>query len=588
MSDDDKSDAAVVMPVDAAPVAASPVAAPAAAPVAAPALVAVPPCPMSNLNMSQCVNAFKCPFRDYGDLEADLKHLPVCPEYTQPNLYVSKPSNEEVPPEWYDTVIGTSQRDSRGDMIPYSVALANAVNYGQGIIWGPGVAQYDLDNDIQKGDKKFKSTAACLNAANRSNFEDALKLAIAELVALGFDPIEAASHVFLTHLKKDETIPGDDPILKLKLSQLSKNANERNYLYCRRCYKATTSTPKDEVVVHPIAKFEFRTLRVEGDDDDGGKEGDGNGGKEDDNEDSEKQARSGFIKGGVKLLEVYLHNMECCVPEGQRRTDLCTNNDCGSNFFTSYSPTAAIVGHTYEFLLNHGNSEILEGRIPPGDEVDNGIPGYPYDDRRIITLPARIESGYFKEGSTPAHHLEHRMSHRYTMFRLSAFVSMQLNITSQFTTQFGPKERHFPRLVDTGVQPHVYFKNSFVSTMGYQKKQGTVIHQPPRSDIADISVMDEHGNLVTYDCATNPKLKYLQKPGLCTFVLNGEPRIYRYSPQGLVDNTNVITLREQRFNFIPGSFVYGGVTEEMPKDGCLLYTSPSPRDQRGSRMPSSA
>ena len=26
----------------------------------------------------------------------------------------------------------------------------------------------------------------------------------------------------------------------------------------------------------------------------------------------------------------------------------------------------------------------------------------------------------------------------------------------------------------------------------------------------------------------------------------------------------------------------------MPTPGCLLYTSPSPRDQRGSRMPSSA
>ena len=26
----------------------------------------------------------------------------------------------------------------------------------------------------------------------------------------------------------------------------------------------------------------------------------------------------------------------------------------------------------------------------------------------------------------------------------------------------------------------------------------------------------------------------------------------------------------------------------MPPGGCLLYTSPSPRDQRGSRMPSSA
>ena len=28
--------------------------------------------------------------------------------------------------------------------------------------------------------------------------------------------------------------------------------------------------------------------------------------------------------------------------------------------------------------------------------------------------------------------------------------------------------------------------------------------------------------------------------------------------------------------------------EEAPAEACLLYTSPSPRDQRGSRMPSSA
>ena len=31
----------------------------------------------------------------------------------------------------------------------------------------------------------------------------------------------------------------------------------------------------------------------------------------------------------------------------------------------------------------------------------------------------------------------------------------------------------------------------------------------------------------------------------------------------------------------------GGLTNELV-GGCLLYTSPSPRDQRGSRMPSSA
>ena len=30
------------------------------------------------------------------------------------------------------------------------------------------------------------------------------------------------------------------------------------------------------------------------------------------------------------------------------------------------------------------------------------------------------------------------------------------------------------------------------------------------------------------------------------------------------------------------------IREETKASGCLLYTSPSPRDQRGSRMPSSA
>ena len=57
------------------------------------------------------------------------------------------------------------------------------------------------------------------------------------------------------------------------------------------------------------------------------------------------------------------------------------------------------------------------------------------------------------------------------------------------------------------------------------------------------------------------------------------------------------------FAFVIGVFVCGSVGSYAPADpswnaatggearnlfGCLLYTSPSPRDQRGSRMPSSA
>ena len=34
--------------------------------------------------------------------------------------------------------------------------------------------------------------------------------------------------------------------------------------------------------------------------------------------------------------------------------------------------------------------------------------------------------------------------------------------------------------------------------------------------------------------------------------------------------------------------IMGQIGEDQSSDTCLLYTSPSPRDQRGSRMPSSA
>ena len=37
-----------------------------------------------------------------------------------------------------------------------------------------------------------------------------------------------------------------------------------------------------------------------------------------------------------------------------------------------------------------------------------------------------------------------------------------------------------------------------------------------------------------------------------------------------------------------GYLTYADVNDHLPEDICLLYTSPSPRDTRSSRMPSSA
>ena len=49
---------------------------------------------------------------------------------------------------------------------------------------------------------------------------------------------------------------------------------------------------------------------------------------------------------------------------------------------------------------------------------------------------------------------------------------------------------------------------------------------------------------------------------------------------------NLLTSQElDKIDFVSADFQYQGL---MPFPSCLLYTSPSPRDQRGSRMPSSA
>ena len=56
----------------------------------------------------------------------------------------------------------------------------------------------------------------------------------------------------------------------------------------------------------------------------------------------------------------------------------------------------------------------------------------------------------------------------------------------------------------------------------------------------------------------------------------------------VVAEGNVAKIKKNQ-NSITGQYLSGKLKIEIPSNrSCLLYTSPSPRDQRGSRMPSSA
>ena len=94
----------------------------------------------------------------------------------------------------------------------------------------------------------------------------------------------------------------------------------------------------------------------------------------------------------------------------------------------------------------------------------------------------------------------------------------------------------------------------------------------------------------------------IDRGSLVSGSLSGSGAIYRFSitsmnPEGftislpadsVVNDENTMNLPVSRtftpFDIIPGT----AVTLFQSLETCLLYTSPSPRDQRGSRMPSSA
>ena len=57
---------------------------------------------------------------------------------------------------------------------------------------------------------------------------------------------------------------------------------------------------------------------------------------------------------------------------------------------------------------------------------------------------------------------------------------------------------------------------------------------------------------------------------------------------GTNDAIQLLTKGRERFGLVSPTFEEGALANLTLFDPCLLYTSPSPRDKRQSRMPSSA
>ena len=77
-----------------------------------------------------------------------------------------------------------------------------------------------------------------------------------------------------------------------------------------------------------------------------------------------------------------------------------------------------------------------------------------------------------------------------------------------------------------------------------------------------------------------------------------DSKVYNLGISGVnpetVDLPEILNQIDEKYREVVGALFYGGMTQKEASDhlglplGCLLYTSPSPRDKRQSRMPSSA
>ena len=101
----------------------------------------------------------------------------------------------------------------------------------------------------------------------------------------------------------------------------------------------------------------------------------------------------------------------------------------------------------------------------------------------------------------------------------------------------------------------------------------------------------ERGQVLCKPGSVTPHKKFVGEAYILTKDEGGRhtPFFNNYRPQfyfRTTDVTGVVTLKEGTEMVMPGDNVEVNVELIVPI--CLLYTSPSPRDQRGSRMPSSA
>ena len=77
--------------------------------------------------------------------------------------------------------------------------------------------------------------------------------------------------------------------------------------------------------------------------------------------------------------------------------------------------------------------------------------------------------------------------------------------------------------------------------------------------------------------SSNTRVSYYQKGAIVAFLLDMKIRELTGNQKCLDDVMRAVYTKFQKTGYTQADF-----------RGCLLYTSPSPRDQRGSRMPSSA
>ena len=325
-----------------------------------------------------------------------------------------------------------------------------------GVYWGEEVAI-----ERPKINKRDEHNATKVAKAKRGAWKDAFLKSVEgkpwhalvdDMADFGFSSMQMGGNDCYMDIKKAciaktdslwETRPEDAKLFGTEITITHTNrdesGNRKSFIFCRRCSLIHNVTNATSFKAQPIGYYRYLT-------------GD---------------SATGTVKGGIELLEVYPHNIDCIRPVafGPAYVTSREANNKGLLHLPlnlNLMKLDNVFGGFVQKLVDEGEIDLDEidsdKTGPSGHLMNYGCPvRYPYDTRKYWHMPLTTSRHPWKLDNEEDI-LEHCRKYQEFLRKFTLFFMVVTNSVEQFTDRLSPWKKTWPPRRTT-VKPHLFFSH---------------------------------------------------------------------------------------------------------------------------------